>query len=305
MKKFTQSPLFAALLVLLAAICFSAKAVLVKLAYRYEVDSISLLTLRMTFSLPIFLAIGWWANRGQRNNQSISRKDITLIAVFGVAGFYMAALFDFIGLQYITASLERIVLFIYPTLVILISAIFLKKKIKRVHYIALTLTYLGIAIAFLENLTMDKEEHFLLGAFFIFLAALAYAIYLIGSGILVPRVGTLRYNSFCMSFAALAIILHHALAYRLELFHFEPQVYYLTLIMALFATVVPSFLITEGIRIIGANNTAIIGSIGPISTIGLAYIFLGERLGILQWIGTVLVIVGVLIISLNKNNNKD
>ena len=301
MKNFTQTSFYAAILVVLAAICFSAKAVLVKLAYRYEVDSISLLALRMAFSLPIFLAIGAWAHRSKEKSYALQKRDFLYMTIFGMAGFYLAALFDFIGLQYITASMERIVLFIYPTLVVLISAIFLKKAIKRIHYTALGLTYLGIAIAFVENIKLDKGEHFLLGAFFIFLAALAYAIYLIGSGNLVTRVGTLRYNSFCMSIAALAIIVHHAIVYQLELFHFAPQVYYLTLIMALFSTVIPSFLITEGIRIIGANNTAIIGSIGPISTIALAYIFLGERLGVLQWVGTFLVIIGVLLISLNKN----
>lgn len=291
----------AAALVFLGAIFFSSKAVLVKLAYRYEIDSISLLTLRMVFSLPIFLIIAWFSNKSKESvAQPLSLKDWFYILVLGIAGYYLASLFDFMGLQYVTASMERLILFVYPTLVLVISAIFLGKKIKGVQYGALALTYFGIVIAFLEGLAMDGQKDFIRGGILVFVSALTYAIYLIGSGNLLPRMGTLRYTSFTMSAACLTIIVHHGVVYQWDLFDFPAEVYWLSIVMAVFATVLPSFLISEGIRVIGSGNASIIGSIGPVSTIVLAYIFLGERLGWLQWLGTVFVIGGVLLISLSK-----
>lgn len=306
MKK-TTSPSFnrvyltAAFLVLLGAICFSAKAILVKLAYRHGIDSLSLLALRMSFSLPFFLAIAYWSNRKMPQTYSITQKDGVYIVIFGLLGYYLASLFDFIGLQYITASLERLVLFVYPTLVIVISAIFLKKKIELRQYAALALTYFGIVIAFFDEGNFDGENQVWLGAFWIFLAALCFALHLIGSGTLLPKIGTLRYTSLVMTVACIAVLLHNALVNQLQLFDFSSEVYVLAMMMAVFSTVMPSFLFMQGIKIIGSSNASIIGSIGPISTVVLAYIFLDERLGWLQWGGTFLVIAGVMMISLKKN----
>jgi len=256
--------IIASLLVLIGAIMFSTKAVMVKLAYRHDVDSLSLLALRMLFALPIYLAIGFWA-------------------------------------------MERLVLFIYPTLVVLISTIFLGKKLNKTIILALVLTYIGILIAFLENLNMPDNPDFLWGALFVFLAAFTYAIYIVGSGNLLPRIGTLRYTSIAMSAACISVLVHHATTQQLVLFHFDNMVYVYGFLMAIFATVLPSFLVSEGIRIIGANRAAIIGSIGPISTIILAYFFLGEGFGWFQILGTFLVIGGVLLISTKKEigNAKD
>lgn len=296
-----SSFLLAAALVFLGAILFSSKAVLVKLAYRHEIDSISLLALRFLFALPFYLAIAWRGGlRRSRAYRRPTRREWVQIALYGVAGYYLASLFDFIGLLYVTASLERILLFIYPTLVLLISALFLHRPITRTQYGALALTYAGIAVAFSENLFIEGDAAFLLGAGLIFLAALTYAGYLIGSGHLLPRLGTWQYTSLAMSAAAVAVLIHHAITNQLALFHFAPPVYGYAFLMAVIATVLPSFLISEGIRVIGAGNAAIIGSVGPISTIALAYIFLDERLGPLQWGGTVLVIAGVVWISLKR-----
>ncbi len=297
---FSRTHLIAAGLVLLGAIGFSAKAILVKLAYRHGVDSVSLLALRMSFSLPFFLAIAYWSNRRMSQTYNITRTDSVYIIILGLLGYYLASLFDFIGLQYITASLERLVLFVYPTLVIVLSAIFLKRKIHARQYGALALTYFGIAIAFFDSANFIGENQVALGAFWIFLAALCFAIHLIGSGSLLPRIGTLRYTSLVMTVACIAVLLHNAVANQLQLFDFVPEVYLLTLVMAVFSTVMPSFLFMQGIKVIGSSNASIIGSIGPISTVVLAYIFLGERLGWLQWGGTFLVIAGVLMISLQK-----
>ncbi|MEZ4887967.1 MAG: DMT family transporter [Chitinophagales bacterium] len=297
---FNSSYLVAALLILVGSIGFSAKAVMVKLAYRYGIDSISLLALRMLFSLPFFLVIAYWSNRRMTQTYVLNKRDGAYILLFGLMGYYLASLFDFIGLQYITASLERLVLFIYPTLVVILSAIFLKQKIYTRQYLALLLTYIGIGMAFFDKGNVNEESQIWLGAFWVFMSALSYAIHLIGSGNLLPRVGTLRYTSLVMMIACIAVLLHNAVVNQLQLFDFAPQVYVLGIMMAVFSTVLPSFLFMQGIKIIGSSNASIIGSIGPISTVALAYLFLDERLGWLQWGGTFLVIVGVLMISLQR-----
>ncbi len=298
----TYYSLFAAALIFTGAVLFSAKAIMVKLAYRFEIDSVSLLALRMLFALPFFLLIAFFNNRNSnKSDKPISNKDWFLIFLMGSAGYYLASLFDFIGLQYITASLERLVLFMYPTLVVLINALFFKKKIKKIHLIALLLTYIGIGLAFWQENMFGRNEDLVLGASMIFISALTYAIYLVGSGEILPRVGTVRFTSYAMTVSALMILIHHAITNGLDLFGFDIGVYKLAILMATFATVIPSFLVSEGIRIIGSNKAAIIGSIGPISTIILANIFLDEQFGSLQIIGTMLVIVGVLLISLNKD----
>ena len=290
-----------AALVFTGAILFSTKAVIVKLAYRYEVDSISLLALRMLFSLPFFLLVAALSGRQKKyRGFPISRKDGFRILFLGVVGYYLASMLDFLGLQYVTASLERLILFVYPTLVLLIGATVYREPVTRRQLGALLLTYLGIAIAFSEGLYRGGDENYIWGAGLVFFGALAYAVYIVGSGRLLPRIGTLRFTSLAMMASAGAVLAHHGIAYRWQLFGFPTPVYGLALLMALIATVIPSFLISEGIRNIGSGNASIIGSIGPISTIVLAYIFLGERLGWLQWAGTVLVIAGVLVITLQK-----
>ncbi len=301
---FNRAYLIASLLVLIAAVCFSSKAVMVKLAYRYEIDSISLLALRMLFALPFYLFVAYWFNLKMKQSYTLTQKDKWQMIIYGLLGYYLASFCDFTGLQYITAGLERIILFVYPTLVLLLSAIFLKKKIEARQYIALLLTYIGIGIALLEGIHSESGNQFLIGTFWVFLAALSFAIHLIGSGNLLPRIGTFRYTSFVMIVACIAVVLHNLVVNQLAIFHFKTEVYLLGVLLALVATVFPSFLLMQGIKIIGAGNAAIIGSIGPISTIGLAYIFLNERLGNLQWLGTFLVIGGVLMISLKKEPAK-
>ncbi len=300
-----KQQLLAAFLVFLGAIMFSTKAVMVKLAYRYEVDSISLLALRMIFSLPLFLLIAQYDRRKQQESrQALTSKDWIYTFGLGVMGYYLASLFDFIGLNYISAGMERLILFLYPTIVVLLSAILFKEKIGRNKAGALLLTYAGVAIAFAQNVQQGEDDNLWLGAGLILVSAFTYAIYLLGSGQFLPRLGTLRFTSLAMMGACVAVIGHHGIVQQWQLFHFPAPVYYLSILMAIFATVVPSFLISEGIRLIGASNAAVIGSIGPISTIILAYIFLGESFGGWQWVGTFLVIGGVLMISLQKHRSK-
>ncbi|GAB5553984.1 MAG: DMT family transporter [Saprospiraceae bacterium] len=287
-------------IVFLGAILFSAKAVIVKLAYRYEIDSISLLALRFSFALPFYLFANWYLRRRTLKPSVLTSKDWFQVAFVGIIGYYLASLLDFLGLQYITASMERLILFLYPTIVVLISYVFLKKPIQRNQVLALILTYIGIGLAFYQGLQLSGQPNFALGGILVFLCAIAYAFYLIGSGELIPKMGAIRFTALALSFSSIAILLHHLLVYQWDLFHFHPMVYFYSFIMAVIATVIPSFMVSEGIRRIGASNASIVGSVGPISTIILAYIFLGERLGNLQILGTVIVIGGVLVITLSK-----
>ncbi len=297
----TNKPyLWAAFLAFTGAIFHSTKAILVKVAYQYEIDSVSLLALRMLFSIPLYLLIYWFLWKRSINQPPIARRDWVGIAVIGITGFYVASLLSFIGLQYISASLERLILYVYPTLVLLLSAVVFRKKITKIQWVSLLMVYVGILVVFLAKIDPVGNPNPLLGGVLVFGAALTYAIYLVGSGQLLPRVGTLRFTVFSMIAACIAALLHSGWANQLQLFHFRQEAYLIILLIAIFSTVLPSFMVIESIRIIGANNAAIIGTIGPISTIIMAYFFLGERLYWQQWLGSVIVIGGVLLISLRK-----
>jgi len=320
----------AALLVLFSALCFSAKAVLAKLAYRYEIDSLSLLTLRMVFALPFFIGIGIWTRRRARseavssqpastkkpsqgaaldmtpaqsvitNGSQLTSRDFLHILALGLSGYYASSFLDFWGLTYITAGLERLILFLYPTLVLAMSALFLRQPVTRTQLMALVLTYGGVALAMLDRAQLSSGRNIPLGALLVFLSGVTYAAYLVGSSRYIVRIGSLRYTCAAMSAAALGSIVHHGIVYRWALFHYPWPVYTLSLIMALFSTVLPTFMVSEAIRIIGAGNAAIIASIGPVATLALGYLFLGEVAGPWQLVGTILVIIGVMRTSLKQ-----
>lgn len=292
------------LVALLGAVLFSTKAVLVKLAYQYDIDAVSLLMLRMLFSLPFFLIIGLTSLRKNESSQVILKENIWKVAILGLLGYYIASYLDLEGLQYIDASLERIILFIYPTLVIIFSYLIYKIPIKRIQIVAIIITYVGIAIAYKANMSVSQNELIITGALFVLGSAVAYSLYLVGTGDLSIKLGTKIYTSISMSIAALAIIVHNSLVNGFNLFDFEYEVYFYALLISILSTVIPSYLIVEGIRRIGANNSSIIGSVGPISTIILAIIFLGEEISLIQGLGSVIVIVGVVLVILSKDPKK-
>ena len=300
MSRSLMSPqMTSSMIVLLGSVLFSSKAILVKLAYQHEVDSISLLTLRMLFALPFYVVIGIVSLK-RKGELDLAARDWGALVFLGVAGYYLASLMDFMGLQHISAGMGRLVLYTYPTLVVLISAIAYKQIINRNQVLALIITYIGVGLVFAKKALGAQEGNLVVGAGLIFLAALTFAIYLVGSGRLLPRLGTWLFTSLAMIAACSAILIHHGLVYRWQLWHFDPDIYLYAFLMAFFATVLPTFLLSEGIRVIGSNNASIIGSAGPISTIVLAYFILGERMGWLQLVGAVVVIIGILIITLNR-----
>ena len=290
-----------AILVLVGAVLVSTKAILVKLAYRHDIGMIALLSLRMLFALPVYMVIAYRSyTRQQQAVAVLSRKDWLQIGLIGIIGYYFASMFDFLGLQYITAGLERLILFVYPTLVVLIIAFTGKKPIPGFQVKALLLTYAGILMAFIENVLNNTSPHLVLGTLLVFGCALFYALFMVGSSYYVAKTGSWLFTSMAMMAASGAVLLHQGIAGDQHLGSFDWEVYALALTMAIIATILPTFMISEGIRLVGAGNAAIIGSVGPISTIVLAYIFLDETLGWLQMAGTGLVVAGVLGISLRK-----
>jgi drug/metabolite transporter (DMT)-like permease len=287
-------------MVMLGAVGFSSKAVIVKLMYRYGVDTISTLTLRMLFSIPFFFLVILYKYK-KAPFHALSPKDKLLIPIMGVVGYYGSSLLDFLGLQYISAGLERLILFIYPTIVILLMAVLFKQKITKNQIIALIMTYLGISLALLTDFSIDSANFFL-GISLIFSSAITYSIYLIGSGRIIPRVGSLLYTSYVMLVATACIFIHYLFAKGSGLWDFPKEVYQLNIWMAMIATVAPAFLTAEGIRLIGSDNMAIVGTIGPVSTIVLANMFLDEPIVFWQVIGTLFVLAGILLIGIKKKD---
>jgi drug/metabolite transporter (DMT)-like permease len=220
--------------------------------------------------------------------------------LFGIIGYYLASYFDFLGLVYIKASLERIILFVYPTLVLLISRIFLKKPISGIQAAAIVITYGGIFITFLDE--MDTSGgNVLLGGVYIFLSALTYASYLVGSGWLIPKFGATTFTSYAMIVSCMAVIAHYLLFEEVDLMAYPQEVYSLGLAMALLSTVIPSYLVSMAIKELGASHFAIIGSLGPVSTIVLANVLLDERITLLQVAGTLVVIAGIGLVSVRRS----
>ena len=287
-----------AVMVAFAAVCFSGKAIIVKLAYRYGVDAVTLLALRMLFSAPLFAALAWWVSR--KETARINAADRRAIVVLGLLGYYLSSYFDFLGLQYITAALERLVLYLYPTFVILLAAVVFKRPITRRDIAALALSYLGIVLVFLNDLA-TQPGNVVLGSAWVGLSALLYAIYLLGSGSLVQRVGSLAFACYAGLVSCVGVLVHFAVVSDANTLFTQPApVYWLGLLMALVSTVMPIVLTSEGIRRIGASSASVIGALGPVATIFLGLVFLGEAITAVQLLGACLVLAGVLIATVKR-----
>lgn len=287
------------LLTLGGAILFSCKAIVIKLAYQdFEVPSIVLLGLRMAFSLPFFLMIGYFRGRRKDNQAALTPKDFLLIITIGVVGYYLASYTDFLGLQHLSAGMERLVLFTYPTMVLLIQRVVFGIPIKKIQWLATVICYLGIGLAF-SGSDFHVGNKFWLGAGLVFMSAFLYSTYVIGSGRITPRLGSVRFTSIALVAASLAVLLHVVLSGN-TLLGLPLGLYGYGLTIAIFCTVIPSYMVTEGIRLVGANDAAILGAIGPVATIILEFLVLGEHLNLVQALGALLVIMGVVLIGRSK-----
>ena len=284
---------------LLAALGFSLKAIFVKLAYPHGVDAVTLLALRMLLSLPVFLAVAWWVSRGAHVPR-LERRDWVQIAVLGCLGYYGASILDFLGLLYISAGLERLILFIYPTLIILVGVLFQGKKVSRAQIGALTLCYVGIGLAFVHDLRLSNPADVFKGSLLVFGSAICFAIYMAGSAPVIQRLGSLRFTALAMLVSTAATMLHFALMPGLAWSRLITQpapVYGWALAMALIATVLPVFAQSAAIKLLGASITAIFAMIGPILTIAMGAWLLQEPVSALQLSGAGLVILGIALIT--------
>jgi drug/metabolite transporter (DMT)-like permease len=281
-----------------AAFGFALKGIFIKSAYEYGIDTISLLSLRFLFSVPFYIFVLF-----QKRIQEESQSHVTIIIwiklfVVGFVGYYVSAYFNFLGLNYITASLERILLFVYPTFVLILREILHKKEITRLQWLALGISYLGITLAFLKNFDAHQQKDIGLGALWVIFSGFTYAFYLINSDDLIAKLGTTRFTSWVIISALFPTLIHCYIENGLDIFKFPIPVYFISLTMAFFSTVLPTFMLSEGIKQVGSGNASIIASIGPIFTIFFASAFLGENIWLEQIIGTIFVLFGVFLISL-------
>ncbi|WP_299059060.1 DMT family transporter [uncultured Polaribacter sp.] len=283
---------------ILGVVLFSSKAVMVKLAYAYNVDAITMLLLRMLFSFPFYIVIAY-LYRNKNKEVITTKKDFYWVVFFGIVGYYLASYFDFEGLSYIKASLERIILFVYPTIVIILNRLFFKQPITKFQTLAIFLSYVGIVIAFSDEVAFTGSNVYL-GGFFVLLSAITYASYLVGSGWLIPKFGVVKFTAYAMLVSCFCVFIHFSFMGTTDLFNLPWQVYGYGFLIAFFATVIPSFLVSTSIKIINSSNFAIVSGFGPISTIILAGFFLNESLTLVQFFGAVLVIIGILFSSLKQ-----
>lgn len=279
----------------LGAVLFSAKAIVAKLLYLHGVDALDVIGFRMLLSLPFFAVIAWMqAGRARRGLIArLGARDGIHIFVLGFIGYYLSSLLDFLGLQYISAGLERLILFLAPTFVLLISAWFLKKTISRSQWLAMALAYAGVALVFWDDLSM-AGEHVILGSAFVLGAAFSYSMYLIGSGELIERITATRLVAYAMTVSAIVTMVHFFLVKGVAGLDQVWPVYGLSLVHATVNTVLPTFMIMWSVARIGAPLTAQLGLLGPVSILFLAWLFLGEPITVLQVAGTVLVAVAAL-----------
>ena len=295
-----DAPWVGPLLAVVGVLGFSFKAILIKLAYAWEpIDAVTLLTLRMIYSAPIFLLMALFATARGRGSAPIMRSDWLRILWLGFIGYYLASLVDFMGLQYVTAALERLMLYLYPTLVVVLSAIFLRQRITGRIALALLLSYAGIALVFGRDLTFSGDPHALwLGGGLVFASSFFYALYLIGAGPVIARLGSLRFIALAMLTSAAFVFAQFAATRPASALAAPARIQLLSLTMAIFSTVLPTYFIAEAIKRIGANRTSLVGSLGPAFTIGLGYWILSEPVHWIQLGGAALVLAGVMLVAL-------
>ena len=286
-------------LAVVGAIAFSAKAIIVKLAYRHGVDAITLIMLRMFFALPFFLAIAWWTSRPRLGVApvALTRADKLGVLGLGFTGYYLASFLDFAGLAYVSASLERLILYLNPTLVLLIGRTLYGKAISRNQMLGMAISYGGVLLVFGHEVHLTGSD-VTLGALLVFLSAVSYAIYLSYSGELVMRLGSLRLVGLATSVACVCCILQFVLMRPISVaFAVAPEVVWLSLLNAIGCTVIPVLLVMMAIECIGSGLAAQVGMVGPMSTITMGVVLLGEPFTAWVVAGTVCVLLGVFVCS--------
>jgi drug/metabolite transporter (DMT)-like permease len=277
------------LLAAAGSIAFSGKAIIVKLAYRHGVDAITLVMFRMLFALPFFIAMAWWAGRHQA---PLTRNDWLGVLGLGFSGYYLSSFLDFLGLQYISASLARLILYLNPTLVLVLGWVLYKRKITYRQGMAMAVSYSGVLLVFGHEVSL-VGENIALGTILVFGGAITYALYLTYSGQLVQRLGSLRLAGLATTVACFICILQFALLKPVTALNVAPEVIWLSMLNATACTVLPVLMIMMAIERIGPGLTSQIGMIGPLSTLTMGAFFLNETFNLWILMGTVLVLGGV------------
>ena len=280
----------------IGTLAFSGKAIIVKLAYRYGVDAVTLIMFRMLFALPVFVAMAWWASRRQA---ALSRRDWVGVCLLGFSGYYLASFLDFAGLAYISASLERLILYLNPTIVMLLGLVLFKRRTTRKQLLGMAISYCGVVLVFGHEITLEGKDA-VLGALLVFSSAVSYALYLVYSGELVKRVGSLRLVGLASTVACLCCLLQFVLLRPLSAALVAPEVIWLSLLNASVCTVLPVLMIMMAIERIGASMTAQTGMLGAMSTILMGIVILGEPFTLWVAAGTLLVIAGIYVFSQSK-----
>jgi len=284
------------MIALTGAILFSTKAIVAKLIYRYHVDAVTLIGFRMAFSLPLFAAIAVWQ---MIKSPALRKSERWRLIGLGLVGYYLSSFLDFLGLQYITAGLERLILFLTPSFVLIMSALFFKRKVSTLELAALVVSYLGIVLVFLHDLKFGGDN-VLLGSAMVLGAAISYAVYLIQSGQMVTKIGSLRLVSYAMCVSSAACIAQFFMLRPASMLIQPVEVYWLSLINAVFCTVLPVFMTMIAVKRIGAATASQAGMIGPVSTLFLGAFFLDEAITAWQLGGTALVMGGMYLLSKKK-----
>jgi drug/metabolite transporter (DMT)-like permease len=275
------------------AITFSGKSIIIKLAYRYGVDAVTLIMYRMLFALPLFVLLAWWAGRGK---PKLTGRDAKAVVGLGFCGYYLSSFLDFAGLHYISASLERLILYQSPTLVLGLSVVLFRRSATRGQLVALTVSYAGMLCVFGREVTLQGTQ-VPLGAALVFGSAISYAVYLVFSGEEVQRLGALRLTGLASTVACLMCIAQFALLRPLSAMAVAPQVLWLSVLNATVCTVAPVLMVMMAMERIGAPLTAQAGTIGPLSTILMAVIWLGEPFTVWVAAGTALVLTGIWLLT--------
>lgn len=280
-------------------LAFSLRPILIKLSYAATpVSPVTLIFLRMALSLPFFLAVGWWL---RAQEPRLSGRDWAKIAGLGLIGYYLASFLDFLGLQYIGAGVGRLILFLYPTLVLLLSFLFLHKRPTQRELSALVVTYAGVALVLSAQGAGVQSRLFLLGAALVFASALFYAIYLVAGSQLIRRVGSMRFTAYSMAIATVPAVIQFFVLEPASALQLPASVWTYAIILATVSTVLPLFLQAEALRRIGPSEFALIGALGPVSVAITSALGLDEPFTWLQAVGGLLVIAGVLLVSLKRN----
>ena len=275
------------------AIAFSGKAILAKLMYRHGVDAVTVVMWRMLLALPMFLLLAWWAGRGKA---ALTRRDWLAVWGLGFSGYYAASMLDFAGLQYISASLERLILYLGPTIVMVISVLWFKRHVSGRQWLAAAIGYSGALVVFGHELSV-QGSHVGLGAALVFGSAVSYSVYLVASGEVVGRLGSLRLTGLASSAACLLCLLHFAVVKPLGAAVVPTPVVALSLLNAVACTFAPVLMVMMAIERIGPAMAAQVGMIGPLSTITLGVWLLGEPFTPVLLLGTVLVMSGVWLLT--------